>query len=43
MRPFHVVKFVPALGEWLPLPLCFETLAQAEAHARSLGPGHRAA
>lgn len=40
---YIVVKFIPVLGEWLPLPLCFATLAEAEAHASRLGAGHRAA
>lgn len=40
---FIVVKFIPQLGEWLPLPLSFTTLEAAAAHASTLGAGYRAA
>lgn len=38
---YMIAKYVELLGEWLPLPLIFNSEAAAEAHAAKLGAGHR--
>lgn len=36
---FIIVKFIPALNEWLPLARCFDNRAAADAFAATLTDG----
>lgn len=36
---YIIVKFIPALNEWLPLPRCFDSRAAADAFAATLTDG----